>query len=287
MMTRVLFLFLLVSSFAFCTSSIPEKPSGWDEWTFDEKIAWRGQHLDPRIPYATYADKIKVKEIVGNSILTAKLLRATDNLRLISTRGLPRSYLMKPNNASSRGLLIIDGMILARMKRDCNFVPVAAKDRTLRLYARHWLSTPFNPHTEFQYGLIKPMILFEEYLEDITLDIELFCFNGEVKLIEVLFTDSYKNNPVISFYDRNWNLLQTTHPVHEVKNTPIDRPLCLDELFAFAKQFTQDIDQVRVDFFLNGKDPYFGEFTFTTGTKVVPETFQQMLGRCWKYPEVN
>jgi hypothetical protein len=119
------------------------------------------------------------------------------------------------------------------------------------------------------------------------MDIELFCFNGEVELIEVLFIDAYKNNPVISFYDRNWNLLETDHPIHKVKNTPIDRLFCLNELFDFVKQYTYDIDQVRVDFYLNGKDIYFGEFTFTTGAGVVPSTFQKKLGDCWKYPDVT
>jgi hypothetical protein len=54
-------------------------------------------------------------------------------------------------------------MILARMKRDINFVPVPATNAILRAYAKNWLSEPYQPNTERQYGLIKPMILFEEY----------------------------------------------------------------------------------------------------------------------------
>jgi hypothetical protein len=286
-----LFLFLIGFWFQVCPASalttIPKKPFGWDEWTFDEKVAWRGKHLDPRIPYASYVDKVGVKQIVGNDILTAKTLHVTDNLKQIFAWQPPQKYLMKANNASGRGLLVVDEMILARMKRDRNFVPVPATQALLFSYAKQWLSTPYQSNAELQYGLIHPRILFEEYLEHITMDIELFCFNGEVELIEVLFIDSYKNDPVISFYDRNWNLLETTHPTHTVRKTPINRPHWLDKLFVFVKHYTQNIDQVRVDFYLNGEYIYFGEFTFTTGAGVVPSFFQRRLGQCWKYPEVN
>ncbi len=281
----MIFLIFAIASAESYPSNIPEKPSGWDHWTFDQKVAWRGQHLDPRIPYVSYADKLKVKEIVGNSILAAKTLFATDNYKLIFTQALPEKYVMKANNASGRGLLVMDKKILARKKRDVDFVPILATDSCLRYYARKWLSEPIAPDTEHHYSLIKPTILFEEYLENITMDIELFCFNGKVELIEILFIDSYKTNPVISFYDADWNLLKTTHPIHCVRNEAIDRPIWLDKLFEFVQQYTQDIDQVRVDFYLNGEDIYFGEFTFTTGGEVVPATFQKTLGSCWKFPE--
>jgi hypothetical protein len=171
------------------------------------------------------------------------------------------------------------------MKRDINFVPIPVNDSLLISYAKTWLAETYSPKAEYQYGLIKPMILFEEYLENITMDIELFCFNGEVKLIEILLIDAYKNKPIISFYDADWNLLETHHPFHKVRNQPIDRPIWLDQLFEFVKQYTQSIDQVRVDFYLNGEDIYFGEFTFTTGNGVVPSTFQKMLGSFWNFPE--
>ena len=156
----------------------------------------------------------------------------------------------------------------------------------MRSYADEWLKTPYSPGVEDQYALMKPMIIFEEYLENLKLDVELFCFHGEVKLIEVLFIEDYKKQPTISFYDRDWNLLETTHPHHQVKNEKITRPLWLDQIIAFTEDFTikENIDHVRVDFYLNGKDIYFGEFTFTTGPGVIPESFQAMLGSYWSFP---
>lgn len=277
-------MFLIFTCSGFCLSPLPEKPSCWDDWNFDEKIAWRGQHLDPRIPYGPLVDKLEVKNIVGNSIITAKTLFATNNIQLISTKALPENYVMKANNASGRGLLIKNGMVLARKKRDVDFVPIQATNEVLRSHAKYWLEDLFARNIELQYGLITPMILFEEYLENLTMDIELFCFNGKVQLIEILFIDHYKKNPVISFYDPNWNLLKTSHPHHEVKNEKIDRPKWLDELIAFSEKFTQNIDHVRIDFYLNGDDIYFGEFTFTTGKGVIPKNFQQILGSYWPYP---
>lgn len=283
----LLFIFVMNSCVGFALSSIPEKPADWDEWIFNQKISWRGQHLDPRIPYASLVDKLKVKAIVGKNLLTAKTLFSTDNPRLIVLKALPKNYIMKANNASGRGLLVKEGLILASRKRDIDFIPIKATKKILRSYAKEWLETPYSPSTEMQYALMKPMIIFEEYLENLTMDIELFCFNGKVGLIEILFIDDYKKMPVISFYDANWNLLEATHPDLEVKNERIDKPEWLDELIRFVGRFTRNIDHVRVDFYFNGKDVYFGEFTFTTGGNVVPEKFQKMLGSYWEFPGVE
>lgn len=285
-MYKLLLLFLTVTCVGFCSCPIPEKPSDWDNWSFDEKVTWRGQNLDPRIPYESLTDKVKVKEIMQKYFLTAKTLFVTDNPQSISVKKLPSSYIMKANNASGRGLLVKDGMIFARRKRDSDLSPTPATNKILRSYAKTWLETPFAPLSELdkQYTLIKPMILFEEFLDDLVMDIELFCFYGKVKLIEVLYINAYKNKPVISFYDPVWKLIEVTHPKYEVKREMIDKPDWLEELIAVTEQLTKNIDQVRVDFYLTGKGIYFGEFTFTTGRHVIPESLQKIMGSYWEYP---
>ena len=116
--------FLLLLSILFVSfTPIPKKPPYWDHWTFSKKVIWRGKNLDPRIPYELLVDKLKVKEIMQAHVLVAKTLFATDEPKKISVANLPKTYLMKANNGSGRGLLVKDGILLARKKRDLDFIP--------------------------------------------------------------------------------------------------------------------------------------------------------------------
>lgn len=272
----------------FCSAQIPEKPAKWDKWSYTEKIAWRGKNLDPRIPYGLYVDKLKVKEIMQDSILVAKVLFATDDPSAISVESLPDRYFMKANNASGRGLLVKDGMILASCKGESDFVPVPATAENLRSYANDWLTIPYRDEKEMQYSLVKPMILFEEYLDQHHTDINLFCFYGKVKLIVIFFIDEYQKKPVLSWYDSDWNIIEASHSKYQTVNKKIEEPAWLKKLIAYTEQLTQHIDHVRVDYFLSGNDIYFGEFTFTTGVKGLrfhPKSYKYVLGSYWKYPK--
>lgn len=288
MLTRV-FLFLILTCSGICLSSLPPSFSDWNEWLFHQKIGWRGLHLDSRIPYELLVDKLEVKKYVCDDILVAKTFFATDDPELIFMESLPNIFMMKANNACDRGLLVKDGMLLLRKKDDYNFVPIPVTNEILRSYAKKWLKIPFMPNTEFQYGLIKPMILFEEYLHNYNKEIQLFCFYGETKLIRIFFRGgNRKKQDPFSYYDLNWNLLDCSHSEYETKK--IDKPEWLDKLLSFAEKFTTTIDHVRVDFFLDDQDLYFGEFTFTTEggwTGLIPDDLQKFLGSCWDYPNLD
>ena len=133
---------------------------------------------------------------------------------------------------------------------------------------------------------MKPMIVIEEYLDKLCKDINLFCFYGKVQIIRVLFIDDYAKKPIVSFYDPEWNLITVDESYfHVVQNIAIDKPRWLDQLVAFTGQMTQNIDHVRVDYFDVGDEIYFGEFSFTSGPRVVPPEFQSKLGSYWIYPE--
>jgi hypothetical protein len=198
---------------------------------------------------------------------------------------------MKANNACGRGLLIKDGMLVARKKQDVDFIPIPVTDDLLRSYASEWLTTPYAPKTEKQYQLIKPMIIFEEYLENLTLDIQLYCFCGKVPLVAVIFRDNYLNIPARSFYDADWNFIPVKNPWFPVNNSKIDCPKAWEKIVALSKKLTQNIDHVRVDFFGVGDEIYFGEFTFTSNggnrNKFPSSHYEVLLGNYWTYPEVD
>ncbi len=76
--SKLTFLLLFMSIKVFSLAP-PSKPAGWDNWKFNKKITWRGLHLDPRIPYASLVDKIKVKQVLKDQIKCAETYFATND----------------------------------------------------------------------------------------------------------------------------------------------------------------------------------------------------------------
>ena len=162
--------------------------------------------------------------------------------------------------------MVKDGEVLATKKREAGFVPTQCTNDFLRSYAKKWLNSLYAADKEKQYELIKPMIFFEEYLDDIDMEVELYFFNGKARVITLFFVDGYINKPTVSYYDANWNLFNVIHPKFTVKTDPIQKPPFVDKLIAFGERYAKKIDHVRIDFFITRKkEIYFGEFTFTTG----------------------
>lgn len=287
MFVRFLLFFALLMCGPVFSISPPEKPVNWDKWTFHQKIRWRGRNLDPRIPYAPLVDKLEVKKNVQDEISTATVFLATNDPTQIFMEKLPKSFIMKANNASGRGILVKNGMVIATKKREANFIPRECTDDFLRSYAQTWLSDLFGANKQKQYGLIKPMIFFEEFLENITMDIELYFFNGKVRVIGLFFNEGYSKNPKVSYYDENWNLFDVKHPRLATNTEPIDKPPYLDKLIAFGERFAEKVDHVRVDFFVTEKEIYFGEFTFTTGGGYSLPHLDLMIGNFWDFPDPN
>ncbi len=289
--TRILAFWVVLFLF-FCTNgrsqTPPEKPADWDSWRFSEKIIWRGTHLDPRIPYGPLIDKLGVKKLIEldrGPIRAAKVLFATDDPSKIRLKNLPKTFIMKPNNASGRAVLVVDGMLVATKKREKDFTAQKCTNEFLRTVAHEWLVQPYLPDKEVQYSLIKPMVFFEEYLTEVSMEIQLYLFNQKVCVIGILLNDAYTSSPVMSYYDENWNLFDVFHTQLETNFYPLNRPPYFDDLIAFAQRFTEGIDHVRVDFFINGDDLYFGEFTFTTGGGKWIEHLDVMVGNHWDFPD--
>jgi hypothetical protein len=283
-MAYLIVFFTLICTHIFCWSP-PSKPADWDNWKFNQKIKWRGLNLDPRIPYGPLVDKIKVKQIVQKDIKVAQILFATDDPSEISMEKLPKTFIMKANNGCGRGILVKDGVVLGTKKQESNFSPIKCTDRYLRAYAKKWLSDLRELDQEKQYALVEPIIFFEEYLEDIKLEVELYFFNGKVRLITVYFMDGYTNAREVSFYNENWEKFDINHPRHRNRKTPIEKPFYIDDLIAFGERYAEKIDHVRIDFFINGDNVYFGEFTFTTSGGNGIDHLNAMIGTHWDFPD--
>lgn len=284
-MLKILCLFLCTAAFGW-TASIPKKPLRWDTWPYYQKVRWRGEHLDPRIDYALYADKLAVKQLVEGDMAVAKVLFATDDPDTISLVGLPKSFVMKANNGSNRSLLVIEGMVVSR-KKGLAYEACPVTDDTLRSYATSWLRTPYMSKREKQYGQIKPMVFIEEYIDGIALEINVHSFYGKAQLIGITLDEIFSKTPLYAFYDLDWNLLPMRRADYPPLKKGIERPKRLEEIIQLTEKLTKQFDYVRVDFLLKGDEIYFGEFTFTPDAgkvRYVPPSFESQLSHHWLYP---
>ena len=153
-----------------------------------------------------------------------------------------------------------------------------------------WLNEKFLPcYGEWFYGIEKPRIIIEKYLEDKSikgelLDYKVFCFNGEPKLIDVhcgRFGEHKRN-----IYDLNWNFLDDVYFKYDHFDG-IERPKKIDELLNYARKLSSNFSHVRVDFFIVNEKIYFGELTFTNGAgldKIKPYEFDLKMGSWLKLP---
>jgi hypothetical protein len=265
-----------------------QEPANWDEMTFQEKIIWRGKNPDPRINYALLVDKLRVKDYVKDHVNVAHVYFATNQPQKISLKNLPSSFIMKPNNAAYRLLIVKDGMVIADKKRQGEFIPYPATDELLQQKAKEWLGKTFTPKKQKQYLLVKPMILIEELLEPISIELHFHCFYGEVKTMSYTADEVFSNVPGVSIYDRDWNLLPVTVPGYDKKTEAIEKPYFLDDLIVITEELTKGTDYVRVDYMICEETPYFCEFTFTPFCGKVdyePKSFLDEMSSYWRYPK--
>ena len=275
-MIKFLLPFIIITSLGF--GGVHPKPPEWDGWTFDEKRTWRGRHPDPRIQYKVLVDKFRVKEVLAgqDTVKVAKTYYHTNDPSTILLENLPSSFVMKANNACNCTLKVVDGIVHASCKQ-C-FKPKPATNEILIKYATDFLKTKYwYNYGEKQYSLVTPTILFEEYLPNLSMDIEFFCFYGKVRLVKAGY---YQKQWKDFYYDLDWNLLKTNTP-----GAKVARPEWLEKMISFTEELAKNIDHVRVDYFVCGNDIYFGECTFTTGERVVPKILQMEISSYWLYPD--
>lgn len=148
-----------------------------------------------------------------------------------------------------------------------------------------WLKTKFlKCYGEWYYGLEKPRIIIEEYLEnDLGKqldDYKVFCFNGEPHLIRVdsgRFTDEHSKD----VYTTEWEFISEMTMGYKNSKNKISKPECLDEILNYARKLSEDFLHARVDFYIVKGKIYFGEITFANGAgfdKIKPYKYDIYLG---------
>lgn len=241
--------------------------------TFNEKLQWLKLY-DRNPKYTKMVDKYEAKEYVASIIgeeYIIPTLGVWENFDEINFDELPDQFVLKCTHDSG-------GLVIVTDKNSFN------KDEA-RKKINHCLKRNYYTNTrEWPYKNIKPRIIAEKYMVDESgyelKDYKFFCFDGICKIMYVS-SNSHKKNQQIAFFDMNYNSIPIErYDYNDFKKLPV-KPKNFEKMKELVVRLSQNIKHVRLDFYeVNGK-PYFGEFTFYTGSGFIPfksESWDYMLG---------
>lgn len=223
-----------------------KKPKNWMELLMFEKIHYYGTQLTKE--HAEYVDKLeakrKVKEICGDDIHVAKVVRVLESHSDLTENDLNKNYIIKSTHGSGWNIY---------NENDATTLDVA-------LQKLNGWRIKYNSTIERQYSFIEPRFFIEEKIQDSILGhtghalvYMIRCIHSKPISIGV----KYRNKQ--NMYDINWNLTEVAKLPFE-----IPKPECLSKLLKLSEMLSSKFEFVRVDFYI-GRDNiiYFSEFTFT------------------------
>lgn len=239
---------------------------------FNEKIQWiKLYYRNDLLPVCS--DKYEVRQYIkecGCENILDRLLWNGLNPYEIPFEDLPDKFVIKVTHGQGYNMICRD-------KSKLN-IP-----KTIRKLKR-WLKEKYIPcYGEWFYGIIKPRIIIEEFLEDgekeTPIDYKVYCFHGEPKLINV-HVDRFTNHRS-NLYDLDWNIIKQVNTKYVASNLSIEKPSTLNQMLEYARKLSADFIHVRVDFYIIHSKIYFGELTFTDSAgfdKFTPIEFEELMG---------
>lgn len=226
----------------------------------DDTVNWE---LDDKIVAYDYVEKFNVK----HPKILYKLNDIKELRNLAKEENLPKNFVLKISNQAS----CIGVMILRYLENEKYFDELTSKAYTLDeiILKQSDINKNITHKIRETYYFIEELV--DNFVENIfiPIDYKVFCFNGVPKFI--LQVNRNKNHYTISLFDGNFIPLKegrdwfADEKVAEV-GIPIIPPSAyemLEQSIQIAKEVKDKM--IRIDWFDNGKEPIFGEFTFITG----------------------
>jgi hypothetical protein len=243
------------------------KPENWMELPMFKKIYYYGTQLTKE--YSEYVDKLeakrKVKEICGNDIKVAKVVRILKSYDDLTENDLNKNYIIKSSHGSNWNIYNDES------------IPITLNNAIQKL--RGW-NNKYNSYSERQYNFIEPKFFVEEKICDSILG---YTGHACVYMFRCIYSNpisiGVKYKKMQNSYDINWNLTQKPKIPFQ-----IPKPKCLSKLLNLCKILSSKFEFVRLDFYI-GKDDviYFSEFTFTPagGCQVFDNETEIKQGLMW------
>jgi hypothetical protein len=250
--------------------------------TFNEKLQWLKLY-DRKPEYTLMVDKYEAKKIVASIIgeqYIIPTLGVWNSEEEIDFDKLPKQFVLKCTHDSG-------GLVICRDKSKLDIASAKEKLRRCLKSNYYW------SNREWPYKNVKPRIIAEQYMEDEAThelrDYKIFTFNGVAKALFIA-TDRYgEEETKFDFFDAEFKHLPFTngHPNADVMPA---KPDTFEEMKALASKLSENIPQLRVDFYeVNGK-AYFGELTFAHWSGLMPfnpPEWDKTFGDWIKLPEIH
>lgn len=223
--------------------------------TFSEKLQWL--KLYNRKPeYIQMVDKYAVKDYVARIIgkeYVIPTIGVWDKPHDIDFDSLPNRFVLKTTHGGGS-----DGVVICKDKTRFD------KDAAIARLKRGMEQNIYKALREWPYKDVTRRIIAEEYLSGDggeLVDYKFFCFNGAPEYCQVI--GGRNDLMTIDFFDMNW----VHQPFHEPKHYPfakknIPQPNSFGEMKQLAKQLSDGIPFIRIDFYEVEGQPQFGELTF-------------------------
>lgn len=224
--------------------------------TFNEKLQWIKLNYNHEL-LPICADKYEVRQFIkesGCENILNTLLWEGFQPKDIPFDKLPNKFVIKVTHGQGLNIICTDKCRLDKAKTISKL--------------KRWLHTKYLPcYGEWFYGVIKPRIIIETYLEDgmkkTPLDYKVYCFHGQPKMINA-HVDRFTNHKS-NLYDLDWKVIDDMQTKYVDSDLYIEKPKELEELIKYAKRLSAKFIHVRVDFYIVNSKIYFGEMTFTDG----------------------
>ncbi len=248
--------------------------------TFNEKLQLL-KLMDHNPVYSRMVDKYEAKKYVADIIgeeYIIKTFGVWDHFDEIDFDRLPDQFVLKCTHDSG-------GLIICRDKNAFN--KAAAKKKIEKSLKTEY----YYMGREWPYKNVKPRIIAEQFMEDHEThelrDYKFFCFDGVPKALFIATDRSSGGETRFDFFDMEFRHLpiQNGHP--NAVTAP-SKPETFEKMKDLAARLSQNIPQLRVDFYeVNGK-VYFGELTFSHWSGLVPfepEEWDRTFGDWIQLPE--
>lgn len=223
-----------------------------------------------------YAIKDYIKKEKNNICKTAELYGVYNSVREIKWDELPNQFVLKCNHGCGFNIICLD-------KERLNVLEVC---KTLN----KWMKTDYwTIFAEPQYMNVEKRIIAEEFLGEEIFTYTYWCFNGEVKVINIQ-SKSDSGELFIDYFDTNWNWLNVTSGTHGHNPNMASKPVQLDNMIKIAKHLAAEFPFVRVDLYLLGSEIYLSELTFIPGGgyfQLYPENVDKEWGQWLRIKKNN
>jgi hypothetical protein len=240
--------------------------------SFTEKIQYIKLHERTELR-KTFANRVKVRKYVADKIGGKYLIPLYGTFQELTKNNwdsLPRQFMLKANHGC-------DMLKVVKDKDQADF-------HSIKQVTEIWKGIEYyKVGREWVYKGLPRTILAEKLLlnaeNEIPEDFKFFCFQGEVKIIQVdkdRFGEQKRN-----LYDRNFTRLDATLLYPNFEDS-LEKPILLSQAIEIAEELSSEINFVRVDLYLMDQQIYFGELTNYPGNGFVafkPPSMERKAGQ--------